>query len=294
MAREGISAEEVAAAADALVAEGVQPSQRAVRERLGSGSLNTIQRHLSAWRSGRQSIAAQPLALPPGLMAAIGQELERVAAQARAEIEARLVLAQREAAELAAAGEAAEADRAAVEARMAELTRDNDTLQGKVAQLATDVEALGQRVDQEQKAAEAARVELAKARLQVESSVERASEQIAEIKRLRDALSASEATRTAAEQQAAVAAARLEEVQKHYAGQQEAWTEARKASAQEAHRQAERLTKIQAERDDARQAAAEARESAARMSGQLEALLKPIAPDPAQGAAQAPKPRSTR
>ncbi|WP_343878783.1 DNA-binding protein, partial [Cupriavidus pauculus] len=50
MAREGITFEQVAAAADALVGEGQQPTIRAIRERLGTGSPNTVHKHLTAWR----------------------------------------------------------------------------------------------------------------------------------------------------------------------------------------------------------------------------------------------------
>ena len=268
MVQARISADEVAAAADALMAEGQSATIRAVRDRLGGGSPNTIQRHLAAWRSMRQTLATPPMALPSSLMAAIGQELERVAAQARAEIEERLVLAQKEAAELATAGEAIESERDALEARIADLTHANDTLAGRVQQLEADLDIQAQRAEREQKAAEAARIELAKSRLQIESCIERSSEQSAEVKRLRDSLSTSESARTAAEQQAAVSTARLEEAQKHFTSQAEAWAEARKTIAQETHRQTERLDRLQAERD-------EAREAAARLGGQLDGLRQP-------------------
>ncbi len=101
MAREGITFEQVAAAADALVGEGQQPTIRAIRERLGTGSPNTVQKHLTAWREARPVAAAAAPELPQALTAAIAAEIERAAAQARAEIEGRLVQAQGEAAELA-------------------------------------------------------------------------------------------------------------------------------------------------------------------------------------------------
>ncbi len=57
MARVGISYDQVAAAADALVGAGQKPSIRNVRESLGNtGSPNTVHRHLTEWR------AAQPVA----------------------------------------------------------------------------------------------------------------------------------------------------------------------------------------------------------------------------------------
>ena len=135
MARQGITFEQVAAVADALAGEGQQPTIRAVRERLGdTGSPNTIHKHLAAWREARPVAAAAAPELPQALTAAIAAEIERAAAQARAEIEGRLVQAQGEAAELAAAGEVIEAERDALAEQVAELTRERDTLAGKAEQ----------------------------------------------------------------------------------------------------------------------------------------------------------------
>ena len=94
MAREGITFEQVAAAADGLAGEGQQPTIRAVRERLGTGSPNTIHKHLTAWREARPVAAATAPELPHALAASISAEIERAAAQARGEIQGRLVQAQ--------------------------------------------------------------------------------------------------------------------------------------------------------------------------------------------------------
>ena len=108
MARPGITAAHVAAAAEALHAEGQQPTIRGVRERLGdTGSPNTIQRHLAAWRKARPA-AAPGQELPPALAAAIAAELAGAATAAREAAQADIDQAQAEAAELAAAGEALE------------------------------------------------------------------------------------------------------------------------------------------------------------------------------------------
>ena len=78
-------------------------------------------------------------------------------------------------------------------------------------------------------------------------------------------------SRDAAEQQAAVLAAKLEGATANLAQQTEAHAEARKLVAQEAHRAAERMAQAQAERDEARKLAAEAREQTARLAGQFSA-----------------------
>lgn len=272
MAREGITFEQVAAAADALVGEGQQPTIRAIRERLGTGSPNTVHKHLTAWREARPVAVAAAPELPQALSTAIAAEIERAAAQARAQIEGRLVQSQGEAAELAAAGEVIEAERDALAEQVAELTRERDTLAGKAEQQAADLADQAQRIEREQQAAESARVELATARLKTEAQAERQAEQTVEIERLRAALEACQQARTAAEQQAAVLAAKLEGVTVQLAQQAEVNVEARKLATEEAQRVVERLMQTQAERDEARKVAAEAREQAARLAGQLETL----------------------
>ena len=102
MARQGITFEQVSATADALVGEGQQPTIKAVRDRLTTGSPNTIHEHLKRWREARPVAAVAAPELPQALTAAIAAEIERAAAQARGEIEGRLVQAQAETDELTA------------------------------------------------------------------------------------------------------------------------------------------------------------------------------------------------
>ena len=210
MARPGITFEQVAAVADAIIGEGQQPTINAVRDRIGTGSPNTVHRHLTVWRAARpQAIAAVP-ELPASLTTAIATEIERAAATARSEVESKLVQAQAEAAELASAGEVLESERVELFEQVAELTTERDKLAGKAAQQAADIEVQADRIEREQQAAEAARVELARAQLKIESGTERLVEQTAEIERLRVALDSESKARIAAEQQAAVLSARLD------------------------------------------------------------------------------------
>ena len=269
MARIGVTAEQVSAVADALVGEGRSVSIRSVRERLGDkGSPNTIQKHLAAWRDARPMVAATAQELPQGLTTAIAAEIGRVAAQARAEIEARLVEVQAEAADLAFAGEALEEERDSLQAQIAELTTERDTLAGKASQQATDLTDLMERVEREQQAAEAARIELAKASLRAEGLNERYSAQINELEQLRTDIDIERRARIAAEQSAAVLAARLEA-----SAELAARAEARAVLAErQAEQAAQEVRKVQAEREDARNLAAEAREQGARLSGQVELL----------------------
>jgi len=269
MARIGVTAEQVSAVADALVGEGKTVSIRSVRERLGDkGSPNTIQKHLAAWRDARPMAAASALELPQGLATAIAAEIGRAAAQARAEIESRLVEVQAEAADLAFAGEALEDERDALQAQIAALTTERDTLAGKAAQQAADLSDLVGRVEREQQAAEAARVELAKASLRAEGLNERYAAQTNELEQLRTAIDTERRARIAAEQSAAVLEARLE-ASADLAARSEARAMAAERLAEQA---AQEMRKVQAEREDARNSAAEAREQGARLSGQVELL----------------------
>ncbi len=249
MARQGITRDQVFTAADALVGDGQQPTINAIRERLGgTGSPNTIHKHLVQWREARPVAAVAAPELPQALTAAIAGEIEKAAAKARAEKEQELQQAQAEAAELGAAGEALEAERDELAEQVAVLTTERDTLAGKAAQQAADLAEAQQRIEREQQAAE--------------------------IERLRAALAEAQQGRTAAEQQAAVLAAKLEacadraeQIEQQAAKAAQAHDTARAAAAQE-------IRQAQAERDEARKVAAEAREQAARLAGQLEALQR--------------------
>jgi len=210
MARIGITYEQVAAAADAIIGEGQQPTINAVRDRIGTGSPNTVHRHLTAWRAARPQATVAAPELPASLTTAIAAEIERAAASARAEVESKLVQSQAEAAELANAGESLETERDELLEQVAELTTERDTLAGKADQQAADIKAQAERIEREQQAAEAARVDLAKAQLKIESSTERLGEQAAEIERLRVALDSESKARITSEQQAAVLSAKLE------------------------------------------------------------------------------------
>lgn len=280
MARDGITFEQVAAAADALVGDGQQPTIRAVRERLGSGSPNTVHRHLVAWRDARPQATASAPDLPASLTAAIAAEIQQAAARARAEVEDQLVRVQTEAGELASAGEALEAERDGLAEQVGALTSERDKQAATAAERAATIERMGaehagevarlaQAVEREQQAAESARVELATLRLRIEGHAERQADQAKDIERLRTELDHQRAGRVGAEQSAAVLTARLEAMTDR-ATRAEARATLAEDHAQQAVQQA-------------REAAAEARrvaEGAAELRGRLSAAQPVEAPKP--------------
>jgi chromosome segregation ATPase len=210
MAREGISYEQVAAVADALVGDGQQATIRAIRERLGTGSPNTIHRHLAAWRDARPQMAAVVASLPDALTAAIAVEIAKAASASRAEIEGRLVLAQAEASELAAVGEILQGERYTLAAQITIVTTERDREAATAAERATELERQGQDLQRERSAAEAARFEVAQTRNKLENQAEKLTEQQALIAQLRAQLELERQGRFDAEKLAAVTAAKLE------------------------------------------------------------------------------------
>lgn len=209
MARTGITFEQVAAAADALAGAGRQATIQAVREALGTGSPNTIHKHLSVWRQARPVAQSAVLELPAELAAAFGRELARAASAARGEVEGELVQAQAEAVELASTGEALEIERESLAEQVTALTTERDQHQATALERAQEIERLGQAVQREQQGTESARVELARAQLTIDNGTKHLDSMEKEIERLRGQLEAAQTGRQAAEQQAAVAAAQL-------------------------------------------------------------------------------------
>ena len=137
MAREGVTFEQVAAAADALVGAGQQPTIRAVREKLGdTGSPNTIHKLLAKWRDARPVAIASAPELPQALVTALATEIARAASQARSEVEADLAAERADAKRLAEDSDRKDAELAELQEQIAALTTERDTLAGKTAQQA--------------------------------------------------------------------------------------------------------------------------------------------------------------
>lgn len=95
-----ISYDDVATAATAITGEGGKPTLRAIRERIGRGSLGTIQDHYRRWREGlgRQQLASH---LPPALEQAILAFASDESARVRTGLQADMDAAQQTAGELA-------------------------------------------------------------------------------------------------------------------------------------------------------------------------------------------------
>jgi SMC interacting uncharacterized protein involved in chromosome segregation len=207
MAKDGVTYEQVAAAADALVGSGAKATNRAVRERLRGGSPNVIHRHLKQWRDRAPLPSAPRRELPNVIVQRLQDELARVAAEARAEVEAELVEAQTVAADLAAAGEALEAERDALLAQVAALMSERDVLAGKTTEQGAELARLGEELDERQQTVESARIEVAQERLRTEGLRHQLEQQQPELARLRAELGREHESRIEAQREQATLAA---------------------------------------------------------------------------------------
>jgi colicin import membrane protein len=88
--RTGITYEQVAGAADSLVARNLRPTQIAVREILRTGSMGTIGNHLKTWVKSATSTALPAVALPAAIQGVIASEIVRAVNEACASLELQL------------------------------------------------------------------------------------------------------------------------------------------------------------------------------------------------------------
>lgn len=204
MGRVGITYEQVAAAADALLAETGNVTLKALRERLGTGGMGTIHRHLNTWQANRPKVAAPAIELPPEIHRAMGAWVLQASTEARAAAEEGLVQAQAAANELAKAGEKLEEERDQLLDQVARLTTERDQEQATANARQAEITRLTKEVERERDLAGKAQVDAAQAKHKLEdlaASIANLKESEAQ---LRTALKEETAARVKAEREAAV------------------------------------------------------------------------------------------
>lgn len=210
MPRVGVRFDEVAAVADSMKADGIIPSIKNVRERLGTGSDSTVHKHLTAWRETCPQLVAVAAEMPASIIQAFGMEILRARSEARAELENRLVLIQAEAAELAASGELLETELDKLREEFSALSSDRDILLGKNQGQAVEIEKLSGENERERHSADQSRIEVAQLRNKLELLDEKLISQSATIAELKTVNDSESQGKISAEKSAAVLAARLE------------------------------------------------------------------------------------
>ena len=277
MGREStITYEQIAAIADAMKIQGVKPTSRAMRERLGNtGSMGTINKLLGRWKAGQERQMSAALVLPPSLQRVLLEFIDNELTAARTTLEAELAEQQQEAADLATENERQVIENDAQAETIESLRADVAEHQGRAGQLESDLALARDEAVRERSGAELARTELAKAQLRLESMPRLEADLVA----VRVVLDTERTGRQQAEQAAAVLAAKLEAAE-------------RRAIEADA-----RTEKAEAATAQCAAAAKKSGEEAAALRGQLEALKAQAerpAPAPVPAAEPAPAQPKTK
>ena len=294
MGREAtVTFEQIAALADAMKMEGVKPTSRAVRERLGNtGSMGTINKLLQRWKSGQERQVSAALVLPPALQRALLEFMDNELTAARTTLETELADQQQEAADLATENERQVLENDSQSEVIEVLRADVSKHEGRAGQLESDLVVARDEAARERSGAELARTELAKAQLRLEAMPRLEADLMA----VRSDLEKERIARQQAEQTAAVQTAKLEAAERR-ATEADARTGKAEAATAKAIEKAEavarelvtanaavqsgqaRLESAAREIDDAKNAVATANaaaqksgEAASELRGQVEAL----------------------
>jgi colicin import membrane protein len=218
MAKPKLPYERVAEAAFALHARGEKIVQRAVRA-ISGGDPAAVGEHLKQWKREHPDLAeAQRTAtpeLPAPFLRLLQDEIQRRIAEACAGLEGQLVTAQENIEDLTRQVGELQEENSSFESKRDELSAENERLQGQVQQQASDLTRLQQQLEESQRAAEAARVDLAQARLRADGEAKRADQLYTEFTRLGAVYEAEKEKRIDAEKSLASANASLEQIRKY-------------------------------------------------------------------------------
>ena len=202
-----VTFEQIAALADAMKIEGVKPTSRAVRERLGNtGSMGTINKLLGRWKSGQERQVSAALVLPPALQRVLLEFMDAELTRARTTLEIELADQQQEAADLATENERQVIENDTQAELIEQLRADVAAHQGRAGQLESDLAVARDEAVRERSGAELARTELAKAQLRLEAMPRLE----ADLTAVRGVLETERKARQQAEQDSAVYRAKLE------------------------------------------------------------------------------------
>lgn len=201
-----ITVDQVAAAANGLLAKGVVPTARSVREVLGMGSMATVLKHFQAWQGTQARPSQEVSGLLRDLERLLLDFLGREVAASKGALESDLAASQQANADLIAESERQAILIEELTASAQDAGNEVSSMAGRLTQLEADFAQSREEAQAERNAAELVRTELAKAMLRLEAMPRLESE----IEQLRQTISVERSGRTAAEQQAAVAVAKFE------------------------------------------------------------------------------------
>lgn len=210
MARPGVTYDQVQAAADELVADNKKPTIDAVRAQLGTGSPNTIHRHLTQWREAQTPAERPAPKLSDGLLQYMADEVQRATAAARAEAEQRANDAQAAADRLSKTGETLEQERDDAQAAQVTAESERDKAAAERDAKQQEIDRLHNDLENERQTSESKRTELAQALNKVENLEKQTGELREQIQLEKQSREAAEQRATDAEKHAATLAERVE------------------------------------------------------------------------------------
>ncbi|RQM51276.1 MULTISPECIES: DNA-binding protein [Burkholderia] len=207
MAREpNITQDQVSKVAEQIRDAGGRPTARAIRERLGTGSMATVQKFFQAWQDAQvrpaEAPVVLPLALQRGLLEFVASEVERNKGELRADLE----IASQANADLILESERQTALVENLSASLENAYAAKAVLSGRLEQVEAERDEARHEAAVERAAAETARTDLAKALLRLEAMPRLEDD----LKTVRDALEKERAARVKAEQASAVATTKSE------------------------------------------------------------------------------------
>jgi len=165
-----ITLEQVRAAVAALRAEGKRVSSRAVREKLGdTGSMGTISKLLQQCMGESDETPDSLRQLPPELQQSVFAFVDQQANNARRQIADELIGCKHEIADLAEENERTTATIEDLRGQLARATAHQATVEGRIEQLVGDLAGAREETAAERRAAENARVDMARLQLRVEA-----------------------------------------------------------------------------------------------------------------------------
>jgi chromosome segregation ATPase len=217
MAKPKLPYERVAEAAFQLHARGEKIVQRSVRA-ISGGDPAAVGEHLKQWKREHPELAetqrtATP-ELPAPFLRVLQDEIQRRIAEACAALEGQLATAQENIEDLTRQVGELQEENSSFERQRDDLGAENERLQGQVKQQASDLDRLQQLLATEQKAAEAARVDLAEARLRAKGQQELADSLKNERDSLRQSIDTERSGRLEAEKSLTGANAAVEQLRK--------------------------------------------------------------------------------
>lgn len=280
MARVGITYEQVAKAAQDLTFNKENPTLKAVREKLGTGGMGTIHKHLTAWMANQPKAPPIPVSIPETIAHDLNVWVQATANASRVEAENRVTEMGAVTEALTKENDQLEAERDALHLQIAALTTERDQEQALAQARAAEVERLTRDLERERDLAGKAQIEAAQAKLSLTTQQDQLAETKKSLIELTSVVEAERKARISAEKNAAVLEAERDAARKdagRIAGLQEHLDA---AYAKGDRLQAEFDQRLSIERAGAEKVAAEAKAVAvsnADLKARLEAAEKIIA-----------------